>query len=286
MSDNQARTSRRGAAKQERSLITVDALLRATELLLARSGYEALSTTAIAEQAGVSVGSLYQYFSNRDALVATLVERRYDRLEAVVAQSLEQPSDGASPRKTLSRFIDTLVAAYLFEPAVNRALLQCAAQVGLGDRAEAFEQRLTRALVAVAARARTSDPPSQHGAAGFVLAKAVLSSLDAALKSDSPLLRDGTLRRELRTLVEQWTDASLAPSELGTADDQLRDTCLRHLAPVLGPALAARAFDSVASTEDLDREAALGALAPVVEAFLGVSHTRLVLGAIRKELSP
>ena len=60
---------------QERARATFDAIVTAAELLLEAQPIEAVSTHAIAERAGVSVGSLYQYFPTKEAVIATALER-------------------------------------------------------------------------------------------------------------------------------------------------------------------------------------------------------------------
>lgn len=67
-----ARTRPRKLPKQERSRVTVEAILDATALVLVREGYDRASTKRVAGVAGVSIGSLYQYFPNKESLVAAL----------------------------------------------------------------------------------------------------------------------------------------------------------------------------------------------------------------------
>jgi AcrR family transcriptional regulator len=78
------RTAPRKRPTQARATATVEAILLATSRLLAREGYDRLSTNRVAEEAGVSVGSLYQYFPSKEALVATLAERHRERTMALV----------------------------------------------------------------------------------------------------------------------------------------------------------------------------------------------------------
>ena len=66
-------TIARKTASQERSRATVDAILEATARILIKEGFDKASTNRVAEVAGVSVGSLYQYFPSKDALVAALM---------------------------------------------------------------------------------------------------------------------------------------------------------------------------------------------------------------------
>jgi AcrR family transcriptional regulator len=83
--------------RQQRSQATVDALLKATAQLLEERGYARLTTNHIARRAGVSIGSLYQYFPGKDALCHALAERHFGnyaqrylaRLEAVAQTPLE-----------------------------------------------------------------------------------------------------------------------------------------------------------------------------------------------------
>ena len=68
-------TKPRKAASQVRSRATVDALVEATARILVKEGFDKASTNRIADVAGVSVGSLYQYFPSKEALVAAVAER-------------------------------------------------------------------------------------------------------------------------------------------------------------------------------------------------------------------
>jgi AcrR family transcriptional regulator len=73
-----ARIIPRKLPTQDRSKQLVDSLLSATAKILVRLGYEGLTTNRVAEEAGVSVGSLYQYFPNKESLIAALIQRWSD----------------------------------------------------------------------------------------------------------------------------------------------------------------------------------------------------------------
>lgn len=74
----------RKSPSQRRSVDTVEAILEAAVRILRRHGYAGLTTRRVAEVAGVSVGSLYQYFPNRQAIVAEMVRRRVAAFIATV----------------------------------------------------------------------------------------------------------------------------------------------------------------------------------------------------------
>src|SRR6516165_4267821 len=88
-------TKPRKNAAQARSRATVDALVEATARILVRDGFDKASTNRIAEEAGVSVGSLYQYYPSKEALVAAVIERHNRQLmkvvRGVVAEAAAQP---------------------------------------------------------------------------------------------------------------------------------------------------------------------------------------------------
>src|SRR5487761_943127 len=95
------RTNPRKLASQERSRATVDALLEATTRVLIKEGYDRASTNRIAEVAGVSIGSLYQYFPSKEALVAAVIDRHTQEISEVTRKVLVNaaiPSSMASLR--------------------------------------------------------------------------------------------------------------------------------------------------------------------------------------------
>jgi AcrR family transcriptional regulator len=78
----------RKTASQKRSRATVDALVEATARILIKEGFARASTNRIAAMAGVSIGSLYQYFPSKEALVAAVIERHAQDLSQVVRAAL------------------------------------------------------------------------------------------------------------------------------------------------------------------------------------------------------
>jgi AcrR family transcriptional regulator len=69
--------------------VTVDAIIEAAGQLLVSKGRAAVTTNAVAERAGVSIGSLYQYFPNKEAIFAALQERHRDEVMPLIQHSLE-----------------------------------------------------------------------------------------------------------------------------------------------------------------------------------------------------
>lgn len=74
--------------RQSRSRATVEAIVEATAQILAREGYGAVNTNRIAERAGVGIGSVYDFFPGKEALVAAAAEQLIDRMLARVEEAL------------------------------------------------------------------------------------------------------------------------------------------------------------------------------------------------------
>jgi len=140
----------RKTPRQSRSQTTVDAILDATARVLIERGHAATNTNLVAERAGVSVGSLYQYFPNKLALINAL----HARHARDMTESLEKtfkPRTGENLRAALTRVVEAIVAAHQVDADLHRALQQCEA-LGLpddeSDEAHAKIQLFVRELLA------------------------------------------------------------------------------------------------------------------------------------------
>ncbi|MGG2398040.1 TetR/AcrR family transcriptional regulator [Pseudomonas sp. SH1-B] len=117
------RTSRpRKLPRQSRSVAMVDAILEASARILLERGYAGMSTNAVAQCAGVSVGSLYQYFPNKESLLAALHDRHAEQMGHSIGVILAEPLGGAGLRGAIVRFVRAAMAAHEVEPELHRLL--------------------------------------------------------------------------------------------------------------------------------------------------------------------
>ncbi|MFB9241878.1 TetR/AcrR family transcriptional regulator [Massilia antarctica] len=111
----------RKAPRQARSQHMVEQILQATARILEERGYAGMNTNAVAARAGVSVGSVYQYFPNKDSLITALHERHGAQMYAAIDAIL----DGEAPR-TLREHLAAMVHAWLVahqvEPELHKVL--------------------------------------------------------------------------------------------------------------------------------------------------------------------
>lgn len=180
-----SRRSRR-EPQQARGSKRRDEILEATGRLLDRVGYEATTTTAIAKEARASVGTVYEYFHDRDALVRALLDRYRGRLRSAVDATLAG-ADMASWRLIAAAAVDTFADFYQREP---------------GYRVLWLESQTTPAL-------------REAGAAWADEFDALLGTLFGHLLADAPETRRRAIARTCMYMVSGLTSMALTgPAEL------------------------------------------------------------------------
>lgn len=116
---------------QARSRATVSAILEAATRILTATESTAFSTNAVAEMAGVSIGTLYQYFPSKEAILGEIGRRHAEEMRSIVVTALSEAQsnevDGA-----VSSLIKAFIAAHASQPSLHLALIQ--------HRAEHFAQ--------------------------------------------------------------------------------------------------------------------------------------------------
>jgi AcrR family transcriptional regulator len=135
----------RKSPRQARSQATVTAILDAAARVLVERGYAATNTNLVAERAGVSVGSLYQYFPNKDALIAALHERHAREMNGVVERALVE-CDGLGFEAALSLLLEGLVEAHRVEAGLHRVLETQLAGLDTLDDHAATEARISEQI--------------------------------------------------------------------------------------------------------------------------------------------
>lgn len=107
---------------QKRSKATVDAIIQASTYILMKSGWGGFTTNAIAERAGVNISSLYQFFPNKESIVAELQKRHSEDMRADLFDTLSNLPAGLTFREVLTEIIGVLVKKHQMEPEVHKVL--------------------------------------------------------------------------------------------------------------------------------------------------------------------
>jgi AcrR family transcriptional regulator len=135
------RTVPRKQATQARAQATVEVILKATARILVRDGYDHASTNKIAVAAGVSIGSLYQYFPSKEALVAALVDRHIGEMVELLRNEI--PTLMTLPLgQAIERAVRMMVAAHSVDPKLHKVLVEQVPRVGRLEHVERMEREM------------------------------------------------------------------------------------------------------------------------------------------------
>ncbi len=133
---------------QARSTVTVEAIAEATIQVLLNHGTERLTTTRVAERAGVSVGTLYQYFPNKQSLLYAVLEDHLEKVSTAVEAACTQARDvplAVMVQAVVGAFVD----AKMQRPDISTALYRIAADIGGPELVRRTGERSQQALVAM-----------------------------------------------------------------------------------------------------------------------------------------
>ena len=196
------RTKPRKSPSQQRSQLTVAALLKATAHILVKEGYESASTNRIAAAAGVSIGSLYQYFPSKEALVAAVVDRHMQEmlelLRAAVERVREQPVEAAT-----RELVKVMIDAHRVDPRLHRALVEQVPRVGRLENVRAIDREAYTLIRAYLEAHRDELRVADLDVASFVCVATVEALTHAAVVNRPEVLSDksGVFAEEVTRLV-------------------------------------------------------------------------------------
>lgn len=180
----------------------MDAILGAAARLFANLGYTRTTTNGIARAAGVSVGSLYQYFAGKDAIAVELLRRyRNGRLEMVragLAGVAHAPLEGQ-----VRALITALLSAERLDPSLYRVLIEHAARGDARAELGGYEEHMEAAIAAALRVAVPEGHMADVELSAFVIVRAVLATVLSAI-ADKPRHDTPALIDELTKLVVRY----------------------------------------------------------------------------------
>lgn len=165
----------RKSPSQERSRRTVERILEVAAHIFQEQGYTGTTTNAIADEAQVSIGSLYQYFPNKDAILVALARRHIESTTEGLAQLLEELNPTEEFDVLLRTVVDFLVEQHEFD---ELHLLVMHAAPRTQDLSQELERAKTQLvdLTAELLSARFADSEQR-----FLVARMVVATIDAGV---------------------------------------------------------------------------------------------------------
>jgi AcrR family transcriptional regulator len=204
-------TKPRKYASQNRSRATVDALVEATARILVREGFDKASTNRIAKEAGVSVGSLYQYYPSKEALVGAVIDRHNQQLMKVALGALAEVAS-QPVEKAVRRLVAVGIEAHRIDPRLHRVLAEQIPRTGRLENVGAVNREAYALFMAYLERHRDELRVADLGLATFVCATLIEALTHTAVLHRPEILSSdeavGTLIDETTRLVVGYLKSS------------------------------------------------------------------------------
>jgi AcrR family transcriptional regulator len=189
--------------KQARAQATVEAILTATAEVLVEVGYDRATTNAIARRAGVSIGSLYQYYPNKESLVTALCERHMTEtmglLVGEIAALRSQPLEPA-----VHALVVTLLRMHAMAPRLHRVFIEQMPRISGFERIAEVDRIIIRLICAELAGREERLRPRNLELAVFILVHSVQAITHAAVLDRPDALVDAELADETTALVLRY----------------------------------------------------------------------------------
>jgi AcrR family transcriptional regulator len=197
---NKPATMPRKLPKQDRSRVTVEAILEATTHILVEEGYEKANTNRIAERAGISIGSLYQYFPNKESLMTALMDQHAQEMAELVGGKLDRLFD--SPLEVaIPEIITAIVAAHAINPRLHQVLSEEIPRSERSPQMQQADERITALIRAYLERWRDCIQPQNIDMTVFILSRTVDSLCHAAVIEYPNLVSDSQFEQEVSNLL-------------------------------------------------------------------------------------
>ena len=184
--------------EQARSTATVEAIFEATARILQNQGIDALNTNAIARLAGISIGTLYQYFADKKSILIALARRELDFTQRTTIDAMTR-ADARPPEDAIRDAVRALIKGFGGRQRARKLLIEALVANGLaGELARPVDEAM-QAIAAYQARARggVAMPP----VAVYVMTRAMIGAIRAAVMEQSPLLNTREFEDEMVRLI-------------------------------------------------------------------------------------
>ncbi|MCV9914985.1 TetR/AcrR family transcriptional regulator [Burkholderia pseudomallei] len=191
-----AAAAMRKAPRQERSRATVEVIVTAGARVLDTRGWSGFTTNEVARVAGVSIGSVYQYFPNKLALIDAIRHQHFDDVLAVLQRAHERQRP---PERLIEGLVNDMIAVHRDYPALHRALLDLPNPEETKTAYDAFQKEYLRRYALIVAACRGSGPGKRDEATAQVLSSAIEGVIHNGARRG--LLEHPRLKRELIRLT-------------------------------------------------------------------------------------
>jgi AcrR family transcriptional regulator len=188
----------RKTPSQARSAWTVDQILEAAAQVLEARGEDALATKTVAERAGVSIGTLYQYFPNRDAILVALADREAQRIgERMRALIDRHPENTEDPRRVM---VKALIRSYAARRGARRQFGLVVTMTGKTG-GSLLRNEIAEFLGRTWSRSDATGGPTINKVYAYAMVNAIIGVLQPAALENSAVLKEPDLEDALCQII-------------------------------------------------------------------------------------
>lgn len=196
--------------EQDRSRATVEAIVDAAARVLVKHGYDAFTTNRVAEKAGVSVGSLYQYFPNKDALLSELMRRHVEEIERGV-EGMAELARTAPLAEIIRVGIEQNAQAHFIDPALHRVLSEQVPRLGQLDWMTGFTARMDARVREMLEARRAEIVVQDIDLAVYIITRTVEAVVHNAVCERPKDLASGALAEEVTRMLVGFLTGKAVP---------------------------------------------------------------------------
>lgn len=206
--------SKRKKPRQTRSKATVEAIYEAAAHILATDGFDKLTTAKVAYRAGASIGSLYQYFSDKRALCAAVYDHYGVAFLAAFTRRMDNLCTTNLP-DTIDEMIDFVVNQHPHRPELHRTLMEVARHVGREEAWKTLSAEAAKTIEAVLSRHRAELAPDLEIPHAAKLIELVLETISHRMIEDHPirLMKSEAFSQSRRLILSYLTSPDRYASE-------------------------------------------------------------------------
>ncbi len=219
----QAPETKRRIPRQARAAETVTAILEGAAQILESGGLAAFTTNAVAERAGVSIGTLYQYFADKNALLLALAHQELQKALGDIGRALRGESD-PSLEGRVRAMVQVIIHAFRGRQRARKAVMQAILAQGLGVELMAPVAAFIAATGAEVGSGPQAILPALSREQVFVISRATLGAIRAAVLEEQPFLRSRGFEDEIVRLAVAYLGAISAEASHDRNPDRRRTT--------------------------------------------------------------
>ena len=196
--------------EQDRSRATVDAIIAAAAHVLVRAGYAAFTTNRVAEKAGVSIGSLYQYFPNKDSLWGELMKRHLNDIESSIEMAM-QNVETRSLDEIIRTAVQQNIRSHEIDPELHRVLSEEVPMLGHLDWKKDYTKRIEARLRSLLLLKRHEITVPDIDLAVYVIGRTTEAVVHNAVWQRPQDFASGALAEELSRMLLGYLTGKATP---------------------------------------------------------------------------